>query len=78
MTTWDEYMAASAAQFQQERRLRRLVVLAGTGHIDRGFGIPARTVKRTGGKVATLHIEVGDVPAEGVAKPVADYTVFVK
>ena len=41
MTTWDEYMGDSAARFQKERALRRLVVLAGTGHIDRGFGIPA-------------------------------------
>jgi uncharacterized iron-regulated protein len=31
MTAWDGYMAASAAKFQQERRLRRLVVLAGSG-----------------------------------------------
>src|SRR5262249_8516397 len=31
MTLWDDFMAASAASFQQERRLRRLVVLAGSG-----------------------------------------------
>src|SRR5262249_19633997 len=40
MTTWDEFMADSAARFQTKRGLRRLIVLAGSGHIDRGFGIP--------------------------------------
>src|SRR5690606_37457088 len=38
MTVWDEYMADSAARFLAERRLRRLVVLAGSGHVERGFG----------------------------------------
>ena len=56
MTAWDDFMADSAARFQQERKLRRLVVLAGIGHIERGFGIPDRTVKRTGGKAATIRI----------------------
>jgi uncharacterized iron-regulated protein len=46
MTAWDEYMADSAARFQQERKLRRMVVLAGSGHIERGFGIPDRAVRR--------------------------------
>ena len=32
---WDEYMDASAARFQQEHWLRRLVVLAGSGHSER-------------------------------------------
>jgi uncharacterized iron-regulated protein len=78
MTTWDGYMAASAAKFQQERRLRRLVVLAGSGHIDRGFGIPERTAKQTGGQVATVHVEVGGEPAKAFAEPVADYIIVVK
>ena len=59
MTLWDEYMADSAARFQAERKLRRIVVLAGSGHIDRGFGIPARLAKRTKGKVATVRIFLG-------------------
>jgi uncharacterized iron-regulated protein len=78
MTAWDGYMAASAAQFQQERRLRRLVVLAGSGHIDRGFGIPNRAAKQTGGKVATVHVEVGGDPAKAFAEPLADYVIVVK
>ncbi|HJT77648.1 MAG TPA: ChaN family lipoprotein [Gemmataceae bacterium] len=78
MTTWDGYMAASAAQFQKGRGLRRLVVLAGSGHIDRGFGIPDRAAKQTGGKVATVHVTVGDDPAKAFAEPVADYIIVVK
>jgi uncharacterized iron-regulated protein len=78
MTTWDEYMGDSAARFQKERTLRRLVVLAGTGHIDRGFGIPQRAVKRTGGKVATIHISVaGDVDKLAAEAP-ADFIIVVK
>jgi len=78
MTTWDEYMAESAARFQQERGLRRLVVLAGSGHIDRGFGIPQRLVKRTGGKSVTVKIEVAEKPGKVEGETVADYTVYVK
>jgi len=79
MTAWDDYMAASAARFQQERQLRRLVVLAGSGHVERGFGIPQRTVKRTGGKAATIKIETGDdKPPKIESESVADFTVFVR
>jgi uncharacterized iron-regulated protein len=78
MTVWDEYMGASAARFQKDRRLRRLVVLAGSGHIDRGFGIPARAARRTGGKAATVRIEVGGDLKKAAAEPVADFIVIVK
>lgn len=79
MTAWDEYMADSAARFQQERGLRRMVILAGSGHIDRGFGIPQRLIKRTGGKAATVKIEVvGEKPAPREGEPVADFTVLVR
>jgi uncharacterized iron-regulated protein len=77
MTTWDGYMAASAALFQQERRLRRLIILAGSGHIDRGFGIPARAAKLTGGKAATIHIEVDGDPEKTPPEPVADFSVYI-
>lgn len=78
MTTWDGYMANSAAQFQKEKGLKRLVVLAGSGHIDHGFGIPDRAAKQTGGKAATLHIESGSAPAQFSARPAADFLVFVE
>jgi uncharacterized iron-regulated protein len=78
MTIWDEYMAASAAAFQEGRRLRRMVVLAGSGHVDRGFGIPMRAAQRTGGKAATLHLAPGGDAAKLFADPVADYVVIIR
>jgi uncharacterized iron-regulated protein len=78
MTTWDDYMAASAARFQQERHLRRLVILAGSGHIERRFGIPERTSKRTGGKVLTIGILVGGEPTSFHREPLTDFLVIVK
>jgi uncharacterized iron-regulated protein len=78
MTIWDEYMAASAADFQKQRSIRRLVILAGSGHIDRGFGIPARAAKRTGGKVATVRIEVGGELEKLTAEPVTDFLIVVQ
>jgi uncharacterized iron-regulated protein len=78
MTVWDEYMGASAAAFQQERGLRRMVVLAGSGHVERGFGIAARAAKRTGGKAVTVRVEVGGDLNKIKADPAADYVVIVK
>ncbi|HZZ78818.1 MAG TPA: ChaN family lipoprotein [Gemmataceae bacterium] len=78
MTTWDEYMAASAAAFQEARKLRRMVVLAGSGHIDLGFGIPQRAVQRTGGKAATVHIAPGGDAAKLFASPPADFVIIAR
>jgi uncharacterized iron-regulated protein len=78
MTTWDEYMAASAAAFQESRKLRRMIVLAGSGHIDLGFGIPQRAVQRTGGKAATVHIAPGGDAAKLFASPPADFVIIVR
>jgi uncharacterized iron-regulated protein len=78
MTTWDEYMAASAADFQVKRDLRRMIVLAGSGHIDLGFGIPERAVKRTGGKAATVHVAPGGNQAKLFAAPPTDFVVIVR
>ena len=78
MAVWDEYMAASAARFQQERGLRRLVVLAGSGHIERGFGIPARAVKRTGGKVLTVRVQVGGELPGPKEEAATDFVIVVR
>jgi len=78
MTTWDDYMAASAARFQQERNLRRLVILAGSGHIERGFGIPERASKRSGGKALTIGVQVGGTPDQFRREPLTDFLVIVK
>jgi uncharacterized iron-regulated protein len=78
MTVWDEYMADSAARFQKERGIRRMVILAGSGHIERGFGIPERLAKRTGGKTATIKIEVGGDMEKLTKEPTTDYIIIVR
>jgi uncharacterized iron-regulated protein len=78
MTTWDGFMAASAARFQRERQLRRLVVLAGSGHIERRFGIPERASKETGGKALTISIQVGGDADAFHREPPTDFLVIVK
>lgn len=78
MTAWDEYMGASAAAFQTSRHLRRMIVLAGSGHIDLGFGIPGRAAKRTGGKTATVHVAPGGDMTKLTAAPPADFVVVVR
>jgi uncharacterized iron-regulated protein len=78
MTVWDDYMAASAAAFQQERGLRRLIVLAGSGHIERGFGIPQRAARRTGGRALTVGVQVGTDPGKAEADPTTDFVIVVR
>jgi uncharacterized iron-regulated protein len=75
MTVWDGYMAKSAAEFLKARHLRRLVVLAGIGHVEHGFGIPDRAAKASGGKAATVKIVLGD---EKTDEDVADFTIRVR
>jgi uncharacterized iron-regulated protein len=77
MTVWDDYMAASAANFQRDRHIRRMVILAGSGHIDRGFGIPDRAARRTGGKAVTIKI-ITALEAAGDEEPVTDFTIVVR
>jgi uncharacterized iron-regulated protein len=78
MTVWDGYMADSAARFVKERKLRRLIVLAGSGHIDRGFGIPDRAARQTGGKAITVHLSVGGDLAKYKADAPADFVVIIR
>jgi uncharacterized iron-regulated protein len=78
MTLWDEYMADSAARFVKERKVRRMVILAGGGHIERGFGIPDRAKKRTGGKALTVRIVLGGDPEKVTGDPAADFVIVVQ
>jgi uncharacterized iron-regulated protein len=78
MAAWDGFMADSAARFQTERKLRRMVVLAGSGHIERGFGIPDRAAKRTGGKAVTIGVAVDRKIETLAADPTTDYVVIVR
>lgn len=79
MTTWDEYMADSAVKFFQERQLRRMVVLAGNGHIERYFGIPDRAKKRlAAGKVLTVRVMTGSDLEKIKEQPHADFVVLAR
>jgi uncharacterized iron-regulated protein len=74
MAVWDDHMARTAAEFQKARQLRRLVLLAGSGHIERGFGIPARTARYGHNQVATVGIQIQGSDGE---EPVTDYVIRV-
>jgi uncharacterized iron-regulated protein len=54
-------------------------VLAGSGHVERGFGIPRRAAKRTGGKVLTVTTLLGG-EVEKVKKDegLADFVLIVR
>lgn len=68
---WDEGMAATAAEYLARFPRRKMVILAGAGHIAYGHGIPRRLQKRLQENVATV------VPADGeLDLKAADY-VFV-
>lgn len=43
---WDETMAETIAQFWQENPEYQVVVIAGKGHIQYGYGIPSRVERR--------------------------------
>lgn len=79
MTAWDEFMGATAAGFQKERNLKRMVILAGSGHIDRWFGIPQRNARHSGNRVATVKIELArEKSNQPEGEAVADYLIRVR
>jgi len=46
---WDETMAETIAQFRQDAPTTQVVVLAGSGHVIYGYGIPDRVERRLDG-----------------------------
>ncbi|MBT8439090.1 MAG: ChaN family lipoprotein, partial [Gammaproteobacteria bacterium] len=70
---WDETMAENAADYLKEHPQKRMLVFAGSGHIEFGSGIPNRIKRRIKEKVITI------LPSEspaGVKPGKADYLVF--
>ena len=65
---WDEGMAESAAAYLEANTGRRMVILAGAGHLEYGSGIPKRLERRT--KV-TYAIVLNS--GEDVEPHIADY-----
>jgi len=51
---WDEGMAAAAADYLNANPSRRMVILAGAGHIAFGSGIPSRLERRIHASYATI------------------------
>ena len=68
---WDESMAAKAAEYMQANPERQLVLLAGTGHLMYGSGIPQRVSKRVKGERAII-LPAGDFPLK---QNIADFLV---
>ncbi len=68
--SWDESMAQSVADYLRDHSGKHMVVLAGSGHLAWGSGIPKRVARRIGGDYAII------IPAEpGVEPGMADYLV---
>jgi len=72
-TLWDEYMAESAAEVLAADPAVRLVVLAGTAHVEARDGLPERVERRVGGRAFTvLPTSVRWASAAGTSVPDID------
>ncbi len=69
-TLWDETMAASAAQFLKAHPDRKLVVLAGNGHLRYKYGIPQRLYRRSGQPFAVI------LQDDEIENGIADYVLL--
>jgi uncharacterized iron-regulated protein len=67
---WDETMAQSIDEYLKDNPDRRMVVIAGGGHLQFGSGIPKRTFRRNG---LPYTIILNDAEVE---QDIADYIVF--
>ena len=70
---WDEGMAESASTYLNANQDRRMVILAGSGHLVFGTGIPKRLERRTN---ATYAIVLNG--GEEVEPHMADYLLLTK
>lgn len=70
---WDEGMAESAASYLKENQGRRMVILAGSGHLAFGSGIPKRLERLTDASYAII-LNGGD--NEEVGPHMADYLLL--
>jgi uncharacterized iron-regulated protein len=70
---WDEGMAESAAAYLKANQGRRMVILAGSGHLAFGAGIPKRLERRTN---ATYAIVLNS--GQEIEPHIADYLLLSK
>ncbi len=68
---WDEGMAESAAEYLDANPDRRVVILAGSGHLAFGYGIPQRLRRRTGASYAIVLNSDREI-----APGIADYVLL--
>jgi uncharacterized iron-regulated protein len=71
--TWDESMAERAAQYLQDNPETRMLVLAGSGHIMFGSGIPNRIKRRIDTEQFSILVSEDFLP---VSKDIADFLVL--
>ena len=69
-TLWDEGMAESAHQFLANNPERKLVVLAGNGHVRQKYGIPERLYRRNNEPFTVV------VQDEEIEDGIADYVLL--
>jgi len=70
---WDEAMAESAATYLKANPDRKMVILAGAGHLEFGSGIPSRLERRTHATY-TIVLNSGEV----IEPHIADYLLLSK
>jgi uncharacterized iron-regulated protein len=68
---WDESMAANAAGYLNANQGRRMVILAGSGHVAFGSGIPSRLERRTHASYAIVLSS-----GENIEPQIADYILL--
>lgn len=71
--TWDESMADRAARYLQQNPESRMLVLAGSGHIMFGSGIPNRIKRRIDVESFSILVSEDFLP---VSSDIADYLVL--
>jgi uncharacterized iron-regulated protein len=71
--TWDESMAESAAQYLEGNPESRMLILAGSGHIAYGSGIPNRIKRRIDVKQFSILISEDFLP---ISENIADFLVM--
>jgi len=67
---WDETMAETVAEYLKKNPDRKVVVLAGGGHIRFRYGIPSRVERRTGERGLTVLMD------DQLKKGIADYIIY--
>ncbi len=69
---WDETMAMSIYEFMKNNPNYQMVVLAGSGHLKHGWGIPQRVMRRNGYDYAII------LNNANIETNIADYIIFPK